>query len=104
MDFHSEALTILEKAPPSPTVDWQRLDFMLAARLFVDALEESQRLEAAYADDPEAIFAAAYARARALKGLGQTELAIDVMRALVRARPGYKSAQSFLLDWSGGDE
>ncbi len=104
MDFHAEALQVLEKAPPSDVVDWQRLDLMLAARFFVDALEESQRLESVYADDPEAIFAAAYARARALKGLGQLQLAIDVMRALVRARPGYKSAQSFLLDWSGGDE
>jgi hypothetical protein len=104
MDFHAEALAVLQHAPVSPTVDWQRLDFMLAARFFVDALEESQRLESVYANDPEAIFAASYARARALKGLGQNELAIDVMRALVRTRPGYKSAQSFLLDWSGGDE
>jgi hypothetical protein len=104
MDFHAEAITVLDKAPSSPAVDWLRLDFMIAGRLFVDALTESQRLEALYSSDPEAVFAAAYARARALKGLGQTQLAIEVMRALVRARPSYKSAQSFLLDWSGGDE
>ena len=104
MDFNPEALQILEKAPATIAVAWLRLDFMIAARHFVDALTESQRLESTYADDPEAVFAAAYARARALKGLGQNELAVDVMRALVRSRPGYKSAQSFLIDWSGGDE
>ncbi len=104
MDFHSEALTVLEKAASSSAVDWLRLDLLIAARLFVDALTEAQKLEGAYASDPESTFAATYARARALKGLGQDTLAIDLMRGLVRVRPGYKSAQSFLMDWSGGDE
>jgi hypothetical protein len=104
MDFHTEAIAVLEKAPEGAAADWLRLDLLIAARLFVDALTEAQTLESRYASDPEATFATAYARARALKGLGQTELAIDLMRGLVRVRPGYKSAQSFLMDWSGGDE
>ena len=104
MDFHAEAIEVLTKAPEGPAADWLRLDLLIAARLFVDALTEAQQLESRYASDPEATFASAYARARALKGLGQTELAIDLMRGLVRVRPGYKSAQSFLMDWSGGDE
>ncbi len=104
MDFHSEALSVLEKAPGSSAVDWLRLDLLIAARLFVDALSEAEKLEVLYSADPEATFAATYARARSLKGLGQDALAIDLMRGLVRVRPGYKSAQSFLMEWSGGDE
>lgn len=104
MDFHNEALTVLAKAPPSPSTDWLKLDLLIAGRLFVDALTEAARLEDVYASDPEAAFAATYARARALKGLGQDALAVDLMRGLVRVRPLYKSAQSFLMDWSGGDE
>jgi hypothetical protein len=104
MDFHTDAINVLAKASSAPSVDWLRLDLLIAARLFVDALDESQRLESAYASDPESTFASAYARARALKGLGQNELAIELMRGIVRVRPGYKSAQSFLMDWSGGDE
>lgn len=104
MDFHTDAIEVLAKAPQAPSVDWLRLDLLLSARLFVDALTEADELEQRYANDPEATFAATYARARAMKGLGQTNMAVDLMRGIVRTRPAYKSAQSFLMDWSGGDE
>ena len=104
MDFNLEALEILRVAPPSPAVDWLTLELMIQSRRFVDALSQAAHLEAAYAEDPDAAFAVTYARARALKGLGQVELAIDLLRSLIRVRPAYKSAQSLLMDWSGGDE
>lgn len=104
MDFNSEALEVLSVSPPSPSADWLRLELMILARKFVDVLGEASILEARYASDPEAAFAITYARARALKGLGQVELATDLLRSLVRVRPSYKSAQSLLMDWSGGDE
>lgn len=104
MEFHVDAIELLNQAPASPSIDWLRLDLMIFARLYVDALSEANRLEELYAGDPEAAFAATYARAHALKGLGQQEMAVELLRGLVRVRPGYKSAQSFLMDWSGGDE
>lgn len=103
MDFHNEAIEILALAPDSPSVDWLRLELMIHARQFVTVLEESTRLETKYANDPEGPFAATYARARALRELGQTEMAIELMESLVRVRPQYKSAQSLLLEWSGGE-
>ncbi|MEK7355519.1 MAG: hypothetical protein AAB250_03675 [Bdellovibrionota bacterium] len=104
MDFNTEALEVLSVAPPSPSSDWLRIELMILARKFGDALAEASTLEARYASDPEAAFAITYARARALKGLGQGELATDLLRSLVRVRPSYKSAQSLLMEWSGGDE
>ncbi len=103
MGFAREAIAVLEHAASSPAVDWLKLELMIAARQFVTALEEASRLEEVYANDPEATFAATYARARALHGLGDAASAIDLLRGLVRVRPNYKSAQSLLLDWSGGD-
>lgn len=104
MEFHTDAIEILNHAPGTPSIDWLRLDLMIFARLFVDALSEATRLEELYAGEPESAFAATYARAHALKGLGQEAMAVDLLRGLVRVRPSYKSAQSFLMDWSGGDE
>jgi hypothetical protein len=106
MDFHFEALQVLDFADrkQSPSIDWLRLDLMLHAHRFIDVIEESKRLEAEHANDPESAFAATYARARALKGLGQTSTAVDLMRSLVNVRPSYKSAQSLLTDWTGGEE
>lgn len=104
MDFNAEALEVLSVAGSTPAADWLRLELMILARKYVDVLGEASILEARYASDPEAAFAITYARARALKGLGQVELATDLLRSLVRVRPSYKSAQSLLMDWSGGDE
>jgi len=103
MGFAREALEVLEHAKPSYAADWLKLELMIRARQFVSALEEATRLETEYANDPETFFAATYARARALHGLGEAASAIDLLRGLVRVRPNYKSAQSLLLDWSGGD-
>ncbi len=103
MDFNAEAIELLNLADSSPATDWLRLELMIHARQFVNALDEVSRLEIVYAGEPEAAFAAVYARARALHGLGQTPMAVDLLRSLVRIRPQYKSAQSLLMDWSGGD-
>jgi hypothetical protein len=113
MDFNSEALEILDAAQPRPEapiagpsleIDWLRLELMLQARQYVNALDEAGRLELAYAGEPDSAFAVVYARARALRGLGQDTMAIDLLRSLVKIRPHYKSAYSLLLEWSGGDE
>lgn len=103
MDFNAEAVEVLGDHQSSPAADWLRLELMIRARQYVTALNETLRLEIAYAGDPEAAFASVYARARALWGLGQNAIATDLLRSLVRIRPNYKSAQSLLLDWTGGD-
>ncbi|MCM2281763.1 MAG: hypothetical protein NDI61_07940 [Bdellovibrionaceae bacterium] len=104
MEFYSEALEVLSLAKPhEPRMDWLRLELLLLARHFVTALEEANRLEVLYAGQPDCTFAVVYARARALWGLGQGHMAIDLMRSLVNVRPQYKSASSLLADWQGGD-
>lgn len=108
MEFYSEAIEILDQATSASAegtearIDWLRLELLLLARHFVAALEEANRLEIAYAGSPDCTFAVVYARARALWGLGQGSMAIDLMRSIVNVRPHYKSASSLLADWSGG--
>jgi tetratricopeptide (TPR) repeat protein len=103
MDFNIEALECLENAPATRATDWLRLELMVRARHFISVLDEAEQLELAYADDPDATFAATYARARALYGLGHRDTAIELLRSVVRIRPHYKSAQSLLMDWDGGE-
>ena len=97
MDMNTDAIEILKLGPDSSAADWLKLELMLFSRQFVSALDHSGELEIKYADDPDAAFAVIYARARALHGLGQTRMAIDLLRSLVRIRPHYKSAQSLLV-------
>ena len=103
MDFNREALSVLELTQQSPAADWLRLELMVRGRQFVSALEEATRLELLYVGHADTMFAVIYARARSLHGLGQVAMALELLRSLVRIRPGYKNAQSLLLDWGGGD-
>jgi len=104
MDFHADAIEVLKFDLGSRASDWLRLELMIKARQFVSAMEEANHLELQYAGDPESVFSVTYARARAFHGLGQTLPAIDLLRSLIKVRPNYKSAQSLLADWAGGDE
>lgn len=102
MGFNQEAVTALAAHANEPEArrDWLRLELLLLARQFVKALEEATRLEDRHRSEPDAVFACAYARARALWGLGERSRARDAMKAIVAVRPHYRAAQSLLLDWS----
>lgn len=103
-EFFEAALEILSTIAKSAKVDSLKLELLLSAAQFFTVLDESERIEREYTDDPESVFEAVYARARAYFGIGQIEKAVDIMRTIVRVRPHYKSAQSLLLEWSGGEE
>jgi hypothetical protein len=103
MDFNADALELLHASDGIPAADWLTLELLVLSRQFVTALEHAAKLEVRYANQPDTSFSVLYARARSLHGLGQVAMAIDLLRSLVRIRPGYKSAQSLLMDWSGGD-
>ena len=105
MDFNHDSLELLSLVPrPVDPVrarssDWLRLELMIRARQFVNVLDYTGQIEIIYANEPETAFAVTYARARALWGLGQHEMAVDLLSSLVRIRPNYRSASSLLTDW-----
>lgn len=105
MEFHLEAIEILESAgrPLADAELWLRLELMIKSRKFVEALQETHLLEEKFANEPDAVFAAIYARSICLWELGQGALAVDLLKSIVRIRPGYRSAHSLLIAWTGGD-
>lgn len=105
MEFHLEAIEILESSgqPLEEAELWLRLELMIKSRKFVEALEETHYLEERFADQPDAVFAAVYARSICLWELGQGSLAVDLLKSIVKIRPGYRSAHSLLIAWTGGD-
>ncbi len=105
MEFHLEAIEILESSgqPLDEAELWLRLELMIKSRKFVAALEETHYLEERFADQPDSVFAAIYARSICLWELGQGSLAVDLLKSIVKIRPGYRSAHSLLIAWTGGD-
>ncbi len=105
MEFHLEAIEILESSgqPLEEAELWLRLELMIKSRKFVEALEETHYLEERFADQPDSVFAAIYSRSICLWELGQGSLAVDLLKSIVKIRPGYRSAHSLLIAWTGGD-
>ncbi len=104
MEAFAEGQEALQKAPATEAKDWLNVEFLVEARRFIEALDELNRLEGQYGDNPETPFAVSYLRAKALHGLGQSSDAMEVLKSLLSLRPNYRAAQSLMLQWSEAPE
>ena len=102
MELYAPALELIEKAEPNYATDWLQIELLVKSRLFVRVLEITDLFEKRYGDIPSTAFAASYARAQALYGLGQKDDATQLMQSIVKLRPKYRSARILLSDWLGG--
>ena len=102
MEEYARAVESMAWAPLTTANEWMRVELLLRARRYIEALEALAHLEIKYVDNPETTFAVSYLRAKCLHASGQTEEAINILKSLVRVRPNYRSAQSLLLEWSEG--
>jgi tetratricopeptide (TPR) repeat protein len=101
MGFYDTSLEMIRLSPPTTAADWFRLELLLMARRYVEALTETSQLELKYAQFPEATIAALYSRARAMWGLHRSDEAIELLKRLIDIRPNYLSANSLLQEWAG---
>ena len=93
-----QSLKILESLQ-NFAADWLRIDVYLDSEQYVAALDEISKLEQKYPDNPETSFSAIYARAIALKHLGQTPAAIELMQKITKVKLDYRSARQYIKDW-----
>ncbi len=82
--------------------DWLAAELMLKLKRYVELLELLEHLEIKYGDDPETAFAAAYLRAQALKALGESATAVEILRSIVHVRPNYRSVGHLMKEWNVG--
>lgn len=100
-DFQS-AQALLSHASANESRDWLIIEVLLNRNLFLEVLEQLERMELNYKNNPETTFASAYTRAQAYWGLKQPHMAIETLENLILIRPNYRSAQSFLIKWKQG--
>ncbi len=94
------SLELQKKCTESNGLLWLRLETLLHARRFLELLHEVTNVELKLASDPETFFGTAYYRAQALWGLGQKHAAMEILEALLTARPNYRAASALLSIWS----
>ncbi len=96
---HRSALRFLEKSPESVSRGWLRAHLLLAARRFVDLLNQLPEIEGLDHHNPDAAFEAIYFRAQAHWGLGDKIQAVELMETLLERRPEYRAGSSLLAEW-----
>jgi hypothetical protein len=104
MDSPEHAISILELAKNSHSVEWLFVEFYLCSRQYIHCLEMLTKVESTYAQDAETPMAVAYAKAQAFYGLGQKVKGIEILRDIVTLRPSYRSADALLRKWEAADE
>lgn len=101
MAHPDQALKVLAMGDDAWAVEWLKIELLIDSGRFIDCLNAIHELEVRYAHDPETTFAATYARAKALNGIGQSGPAIDLLQSIVNVRPNYRSAYSLMAEWAG---
>lgn len=104
MEGYQEALVCLRsycdvRESQSLSRIWLEAELLLKCGLYLELLALLDWIEILLVKDGETTFAVLFLRAKAMKELGQKHLAIEMMEALVSARPDYRSAQWILSDW-----
>jgi hypothetical protein len=100
MGLPEAGLKVLEMIDDSWASEWLKVELLIDCGRFVDCLNSVHELELRYSTNPEATFAATYARAKALHGLGQSGPAIDLLQSIVNIRPNYRSAYTLMTEWA----
>lgn len=96
------ALLVARKTPKNFVLDWLIAELLFLLRRYVDLLEHLASMENEYLSDPETAFGVAYLRAQALKEMGQSAAAVEILRNVVQVRPNYRSANHLINEWSVG--
>lgn len=98
-DLYDLSLSLLNQAPETFSGEWLKAEILFENGRFLDLLKQLEILEKKMTTTPETTFGAIYLKAQAYYGLGQKDIAIQMMSSLVQAKPSYRSAESLLLEW-----
>ena len=93
------ALELIEKAPPSFASEWLKAEILFESGRYLDLLKHIESIEKKLASTPESTYGAIYLKAQAYYGLGQKEIAIQLLESLSDKVPSYRSTEALLHEW-----
>ena len=98
-ELYDLGFQLLQQAPETFAGEWLKAEILFESGRFLDLLKHLEHIEATVSADPESTFGATYLKAQAYFGLGQKDIAIQMLESLSQRRPSYRSAESLLHQW-----
>lgn len=93
------SLELLSQAPETFAGEWLKAEILFESGRFLDLLKHIEHIEKKMTTTPESTYGAIYLKAQAYYGLGQKEIAIQMLESLSQTRPSYRSAEALLHQW-----
>ncbi len=93
------ALEIINEGPSSFASEWLKAEILFESGRFLDLLKHIEQIEKQMASTPESTYGAIYLKAQAYFGLGQKEIAIQMLESLSDKVPSYRSTEALLHEW-----
>lgn len=98
-ELYDLGLSIIEKAPKTFSSEWLKAEILFESGRHLDLLKHIEEIETRLATTPEATYGATYLKAQAYYGLGQKDIAIQLLESLSQAVPSYRSTEALLHEW-----
>ncbi|MFZ3230322.1 MAG: hypothetical protein WA160_08965 [Pseudobdellovibrio sp.] len=98
-ELYDFSFVLLNQAPETMAGEWLKAEILFENGRFLDLLKHIENLEKKMTTTPESTYGAIYLKAQAYYGLGQTEMAIQMLESLSQARPSYRSTEALLHQW-----
>ena len=98
-DLYELSLELVNKAPKTLASEWLKAEILFESARFLDLLKHIENLEKNMTYTPEATYGAVYLKAQAYFGLGQKEIAIQLLESLSAKVPSYRSTDALIHEW-----
>ncbi len=98
-ELYELSLQLLNQAPETFSGEWLKAEILFESGRFLDLLKHVEHIEKNLSTSPESTYGAVYLKAQAYYGLGQKDIAIQMLESLSQIRPSYRSTEALLHQW-----
>lgn len=98
-DLHELSLELINKTPKTFASEWLKAEILFESSRFLDLLKHLESIEKDMTSTPESTYGAIYLKAQAYYGLGQKEIAIQLLESLSAKVPSYRSTEALIHEW-----
>lgn len=99
LELYDLSIEVLNRAPRNLSSEWLKAEVLFASGRHLDLLKHIEEIEKDFSTTPESTYGAVYLKAQAYYGLGQKDLAIQLLESLSQTIPSYRSTEALLHEW-----
>jgi hypothetical protein len=93
------SLQLINRAPKTHAGEWLKAEILFESARYLDLLKHIEMIERTMTATPDATYGALYLKAQAYHGLGQKEMAIQLLESLSAKVHSYRSTEALIHEW-----